>query len=67
MLREFSTDLLPALFPAYYKEQNWTLGKHSVEFAADVVADSSGDLGLSIMVDGNAVGTSGCSFWLCLG
>ena len=22
------TYLLPALFPAYYKEQNWTLGKH---------------------------------------
>ena len=26
--RKERTYLLPALFPAYYKEQNWTLGKH---------------------------------------
>ncbi len=25
------TYLLPALFPTYYKEQNWTLGKHVLD------------------------------------
>ena len=50
------TYLLPALFPAYYKEQNWTLGKHVLNLLLMLLLIAVGDLGLSIMVDGNVVG-----------
>ena len=47
------TYLLPALFPAYYKEQNWTLGKHV--------------LNLLLMLLLIAVGIWAYQSWLCLG
>ena len=50
------TYLLPALFPTYYKEQNWTLGKHVLDVLLMLLLIAGGNLGLSFMVDGYVAG-----------
>lgn len=60
------TYLLPALFPTYYKEQNWTLGKHVLDVLLMLLLIAVGIWVYHSWLMGMWLDKR-LFFWLCLG